>query len=961
MKSIQARFVVLMIIIVSGMLGIFGVLSYADSKAQKHQQLSNHLHDIKQRLTQSLPAVIWRFDREQIQQILDAETGSSSIVSIGVYDDQDRLLYSSPVNADLPLRWNAQHSPRTPSADDFSYAFPLATRQENVLEALGHVHIQASSQGIEQALQSEALRIFVLILLMNLAIVAALCAVMRMVIMRPLNALRHALDEIAKDGADLSLRLPSSPWREFEDVTNNFNVFVARLEAALGTSIDEVHQTISRIAKGDFSHAVKGADTAPEDTVIARLGAMQHGLIEMTAALQQAKRTADSASQAKTDFLAHMSHEIRTPLNAILGLTRLAMRGDIPAQQQAQLGKVMHSANHLLSLINDILDFSKIEAGKLSLECVAFELSDVLENVITLVGEKAVDKGLELVTDVDAQVPKTLVGDPLRLSQIIVNFASNALKFTQRGEVVIYVHQQNIDPDMVRLRIGVRDMGIGIAPDKQTSLFQNFVQADASNSRQFGGTGLGLAITQRLAQLMHGCVGMQSIESVGSDFWCEVQLGYRTAASIHKPDNRIARRALVVDDHPTARDVLVRMLREAGVQAIGVGSGTQALQTLRITQEAGAAFDWVLIDQFMPEMDGVTTAARIQAMQLAPSMQMWLMSAIPGESLAPEALQAGFTDMLTKPLCANSLQALFNPKMHKRPQSGLPTTRALGAQSLPASVGARVLLVEDIEINREVALGLLEDLGIGLVVDMAENGEIALHRMTQQRYDAVFMDMHMPVMDGLTATQTIRGHAHWDTTPIIAMTANNMDRDIQRCMDAGMCDFVTKPIDPERLREVTRKWIVSSHLPQAEYIQPTASLEPATHKKVQPLIELLGSIEGLDPAQGLQNFAGKQATYREMLRRFLVQHQDIGSTLQRALDEGNMAMWDQLNQHIEEAAIQVGANGIAIHAQALAAQVQQPEQCQVLLQQLAQSIHTLTSEVKNALGPVFQIDALPQP
>lgn len=961
MKSIQARFVVLMIVIVSSILGVFGVLSYVDSKAQKQQQLNGHLQAIKQRLSQSLPAVIWRFDKEQIQQILDAEMGSPAIVAIAVYDEKDRLTYSAPANAQLPLRWHAPDVPATVKADEFVYAFPLSTRVDHVTEALGHVRIQASSHAIEQALRGETVRLFALILLMNLAIVAALCAVMRWVIMRPLNALRHGLGAIASEGADLSLRLPSSPWSEFEDVINNFNVFVARLESALGASIDEVHQTISRIATGDFSQPVKGAAAAPQDTVIARLGDMQQGLVEMTAALQHAKNTADQASQAKTDFLANMSHEIRTPLNAILGLTRLAMRADLPAQQQAQLGKVMHSAHHLLGLINDILDFSKIEAGKLSLEHVAFDLSDVLNNVITLVGEKAVDKGLELVTDVDHQVPWRLLGDPLRLSQIIVNFATNALKFTQHGEVVIYIRQVTISADTVRLRIGVRDTGMGIAADKQASLFQNFVQANASHSRQFGGTGLGLAISRRLAQLMQGHVGMQSLEGVGSDFWCEVQLGYHPAVAAATPLGAVPpQRVLVIDDHATARDVLVRLLTDVGIHVEAVSDGPQALQTLHNAQQAGLPFDTILIDELMPEMDGMATASRIQSMHLSPPAKLWLLSPSPDGALTPALVQAGFVNILNKPLYAPHLQRLLAPTSDPHAAVLKPMARTLGTESLQASVGARILLVEDIEINREVALGLLEELGIGLVVDVAENGQVALERLRAQDYDAVFMDMHMPVMDGLTATRAIRSHARWHAMPIIAMTANNMDSDIQRCMEAGMCDFVTKPIDPERLREAVRKWIVYRAAPATPIAQSATAPFPEMPKKARPLVEVLSHIQGLEPALGLQNFAGKQATYREMLRRFLVQHQDISVALQGALDAGDMPMLAQLAQTVEAAAAYVGATGIAAHAQALSMGASQPldgTQCQAKINQLAQSIAALSTSAKEALGPTFHVAA----
>ncbi|MGN1056160.1 MAG: histidine kinase dimerization/phospho-acceptor domain-containing protein, partial [Comamonas sp.] len=365
MKSIQTRFVVLMIVIGSSLLATFGLLNYLDSRSEKNKQLDAHLQAIQLRLQQSLPPALWRFDREQIQQILDAEIGAEAILGLAVYDDKDRLLHIAATDMDREVFPDLRSMPAHLDDTTVVREFALHMNADGGHELLGTVRVHASSSAIQQALQREALRMLALIFLMNLVIVVSLCAIMQMVIMRPLNALRNALRDIATEGADLSMRLPPSEWQEFADVIEHFNAFAARLEAALGAPIDQVHQTINRIAQGNLSQPVELSAHISGNTVIARLAHMQESLLKLTSQLREAKQQADAASQAKTDFLANMSHEIRTPLNAILGMTRLAMRSDLPTPQRVQLGKVLHSGQHLLGLINDILDFSKIEAGKL--------------------------------------------------------------------------------------------------------------------------------------------------------------------------------------------------------------------------------------------------------------------------------------------------------------------------------------------------------------------------------------------------------------------------------------------------------------------------------------------------------------------------------------------------------------------------------------------------------------------
>lgn len=956
-KSIQARFVVLVIAIVSVMLAVFGALTYTDNKAQKFAELNTHLRSVKHRLMQSLPAVVWRFDHEQIRQIVDAELGPASIVGIAVYDEKDRLIYSAPNSADFPSAWTAHSEPTHRSNTHFLQTFTLQMVDQHMTENVGTVRLQASSASIEEAMHKELIRLVILVLLVNLALVTALSMVMRMVIMRPLNALRNALKDIAKEGADLTLRLPDSQWREYADVTDNFNAFVVRLQDALGASIDEVHQTISRIAQGDFSQQVIKPDAARANTVIAHLGVMQSSLITLTSQLRQAKLDADCASQAKSEFLANMSHEIRTPLNAILGMTRLAMRAPLPHAQQVQLGKVMHSANHLLALINDILDFSKIEAGKLTLEQVPFELVDVLDNVVTLVSDKAVDKNLELITDIDAQVPWSLIGDPLRVSQIMVNFASNAIKFTQRGEVVLYVRCLDCQSGRTRLRIGVKDTGIGIPANKHAELFQNFVQAETSNTRQYGGTGLGLAITRRLAELMHGNVGLQSIPGVGSDFWCDVELGYVPAPQSQRLALPAGQRALVVDDHTGACDVLLNLLRQIGIQASGVSSGEQAIATLQESASAGTHFDYVFIDRHTPVMDGLNIANHILALRLLVAPKLIMVSAAPTDTLDAAARTAGFAQLLPKPVHSASLQQLLMRIAGMQILDPTPPSTE-GTEILRACMGARILLVEDIEINREVALGLLEDMALGLQVDCAENGQVALGKMAERNYDAVFMDMHMPVMDGLTATRAIKSNPAWSHTPIIAMTANNLESDIQSCKDAGMCAFITKPIDPDALRHILKQWVRVRNPHHVRTLTPPAAI---TAKDQRPVIEiLLDGIEGLNVVQGLRSFSGRQATYREMLRRLI-------SGLEAQWNEMNECIqgddWRALQEHahtLAGAASHVGAEklaGSAMQVSQLACGHAHASAYEAALQALRQNMVQLTKDIQRAMPMLFTTDA----
>lgn len=628
------------------------------------------------------------------------------------------------------------------------------------------------------------------------------------------------------------------------------------------------------------------------------------------AELRRAKELAEETAALKSRFLANMSHEIRTPLNAIIGMSHLALKSGLDARQSGYVVRIQQAGQHLLGVINDILDFSKIEAGKLVVERNPFALDRMLEGVADVVGFKAAAKGLELVLDVAPDVPQHLVGDALRLGQILINFANNAVKFTERGEIHLLVRLEREEGARVWLRFEVRDTGIGIAPQQMQRLFQSFEQADTSTTRRYGGTGLGLAISKSLAELMGGEVGVRSELGHGSAFWVTVPLerGEPLPRALLRTDWRGCR-VLVVDDNHTAAQVLVDMLQTMGLQATQVHSGEQALRALREADRQQRPYGLLLLDWRMPGMDGIELARRIRSLGLPHVPQMLMVTAHGRDEVADAARSEGIDNVLVKPVSAS---VLFDTLMQPLAQGWdvHPLQRPSTAAPHEALRGVSVLLVEDNELNQIVAQELLRD--AGMRVDVASNGQEALARVAQRPYDIVLMDMQMPVMDGETATRQLRSDPRHARLPIIAMTANAMQADRERCFAAGMNDHVSKPIDPEVLWATLVRWLLprGGQVPAAQDVRLSPS--PATAVPDVPQ-----GVPGLDTVLGLQRASGKPGLYAELLQRFCQSHGDVVQVLQTALQGGDLALAERTAHTLRSVAANIGAQQVSQQAQAL--------------------------------------------
>ncbi|MFZ1986726.1 MAG: response regulator [Desulfatitalea sp.] len=534
------------------------------------------------------------------------------------------------------------------------------------------------------------------------------------------------------------------------------------------------------------------------------------------------------ANAAKSEFLANMSHEIRTPINGIIGNTDLALETELSGEQREFLQSVKISADHLLGIINDVLDFSKIEAGHLEIETIAFDLRTTLESAAEALAVRITQKGLELIYDIDAEVPELLMGDPGRLRQIILNLVGNAIKFTEKGEILIQCRLERQTEAGVRLHFLVSDTGIGIAPEHREIIFEKFRQADGSTRRQYGGTGLGLTICKKLVERMQGRIWVESQMGQGSQFHFSVQFGLQQCQqripTPFKSAQLKGKRVLIVDDNETNRRIMRKMMADFGLLLEETSAGRGALERLAQAANSGRPFDIVLMDYQMPELDGFETAQRIKAQPILAQIRIIMLTSAGMRGHAARCRELGIAAYLVKPIKRADLYRAFQMVLGADPdQTAIEASELITRHTLREERRKHqlnVLLVEDNQINRKLAVHILQKFGCR--VTTAEDGRKAVEFCAQSRFDIVLMDVQMPIMDGMEATDLIRRQERTDSwhTPIIAMTAHAMKGDRERCLAAGMDDYIAKPFDPEQLMGLLDKYSPNDQSPISTLPEP---------------------------------------------------------------------------------------------------------------------------------------------
>ena len=766
-----------------------------------------------------------------------------------------------------------------------------------------------------------------------------------------LNRIADVLQELREGGyrSPVDLPLPSNEPAGERRLVRELNALLEfshtsrrraiEFKAGLLSDIDALAEVLGRISLGQFDVALEPLKLAEMDTLSIGIedmadrlrqvhNALEQKLDELRASETQVRRErelAEAATRAKSEFLANMSHEIRTPLNAVIGLSELALAARPEERQAGYLKKIRNAGKILLSVVNDVLDFSKIEAGQMEVESAPFSVRDVFDGVADMFSAAVAHKGLELVFSCDSSVPTSLVGDGMRVGQILINLVSNAVKFTEQGEVVVSAALVLQEQTGAVVRFDVRDTGIGILEHKLPQLFESFTQADSSTTRQYGGTGLGLAICKRLVELMDGSITVVSKPGIGSTFSFAVVLRVDDSKTIVRPSlpNELhGRRVLVVEDNESSRNYLSETLAGYALSVATAGSGAEALIALAEAQP-DQRFDLVLMDWRLPDLDGLEVTRRIRDLPDLSATPVVMVTAYGDEQLKRDAARVGIRKFLVKPVRqSHLLNCVVDVFGHRLLEEITSTDSELHLSPAHRRCrNARVLLVEDNSINQQVAREMLETANIMVVV--AANGEEAFMALEESTYDAILMDVQMPVLDGLAATRAIRaGRLRMESPartgtlpparqriPIIAMTAHALKGDREACLEAGMDDYLKKPVDARDLFAVLARWVA-----------PTSPAEDQGQRRSRPPqseIHLPKHAEGLDLEAALRRVGGNRHLLVKLLREFSRDFAETNVSVREILELGDFSAARRSAHTLKGMALVFGAESLAEAAAAL--------------------------------------------